>query len=159
MLVGLAGAAIVMRPGTDIFQWMALLPLIGAIFFALFQIVTRLLAGRDRFETTLCCSFTVGAVLVLGAAALTDWKTPDLQDLFAMAGLGGLGFLAHLTMVQSLNMADASLVAPFNYVRVVWAIGLGYLLFGAVPGLWTFVGGGIVIASGLYVLWRETRRQ
>ena len=62
-------------------------------------------------------------------------------------------------MLQSLSAADASLVAPFNYVRVLWAIGLGYVLFEETPGLWTFVGGGIVIASGLYVLWRETARR
>ncbi len=80
-----------------------------------------------------------------------------MQDIFAIGALGGMGFIAHYTMVQSLNAADASLVAPFNYVRVLWAIGLGYLLFGEIPDLWTFVGGGIVIASGLYVLWRETR--
>jgi drug/metabolite transporter (DMT)-like permease len=159
VLVGLAGAAIVMQPGTDIFQWLALLPLIGAIFFAFFQLITRLLAGRDSFETTLCYSFGVGAVVVLTTAALTNWKTPSYEETLAIAGLGALGFTAHLTMLLSLNAADASLVAPFNYVRVLWAILLGFVLFNEIPGVWTFVGGGIVIASGLYVLWRETRKK
>jgi drug/metabolite transporter (DMT)-like permease len=159
VLVGLAGAAIVMQPGTDIFQWLALLPLIGAIFFAFFQLITRLLAGRDSFETTLCYSFGVGAVVVLTTAALTNWKMPGYEETLAIAGLGALGFTAHLTMLLSLNAADASLVAPFNYVRVLWAILLGFVLFNEIPGIWTFVGGGIVIASGLYVLWRETRKK
>ncbi len=159
VLIGLTGAAVVMQPGTAIFQWLALLPLIGAIFFAFYQIVTRLLAGRDSFETTLCYSFAVGAVVVLTAAALIDWKPLTLWEIASIAGMGVLGFLAHLTMLQSLSAADASLVAPFNYVRVLWAIGLGYVLFEETPGLWTFVGGGIVIASGLYVLWRETARR
>lgn len=159
VLVGLAGAAIVMRPGTAIFQWLALLPLIGAIFFAFYQIVTRLLSGRDGFETTLFYSFAVGAAVVLTVAALTGWKTPTLEQTGVLVVMGALGFMAHLTMLESLKAADASLVAPFNYVRVLWAIGLGYLLFGETPGLWTYVGGGVVIASGLYVLWRETRRR
>lgn len=159
VLVGLCGAAIVMRPGTAIFQWLALLPLIGAVFFAFYQIVTRLLSGRDSFETTLFYSFAVGAAVVLGLAFLTDWATPNLQQLGALGLMGSLGFVAHLTMLQSLKAADASLVAPFNYVRVLWAIGLGYLWFQEVPGLWTYIGGGVVIASGLYVLWRETRQK
>jgi drug/metabolite transporter (DMT)-like permease len=159
VLVGLAGAAIVMQPGTEIFQWLAVLPLIGAIFFAFYQIVTRMLSGRDSFETTLFYSFAVGAVVVLGAAWATGWRAPDAAQWAELALMGALGFVAHLTMLQSLKAADASLVAPFNYVRVLWAIGLGYLWFREVPGLWTFVGGGIVIASGLYVLWRETRKK
>lgn len=159
VLVGLTGAAIVMRPGTAIFQWLALLPLIGAVFFAFYQIVTRLLSGRDGFETTLFYSFGVGSAVVLVVAALTDWTTPDLRESGVLLFMGVLGFVAHFTMLESLKAADASLVAPFNYVRVLWAIGLGYIWFDEAPGLWTYVGGGIVIASGLYVLWRETRRE
>lgn len=159
VVVGLAGAALVMRPGTAIFQWLALLPLIGAIFFAVYQIVTRRLAGRDGFETTLFYSFAFGAVVVLTAAAFTGWVWPSPGQWALLGCMGGLGFLAHLTMLESLSAADASLVAPFNYVRVLWAIALGYLLFGETPGVWTIVGGGVVIASGLYVIWRETRKK
>ncbi len=157
--VGLMGAAIVMQPGTAIFQWLALLPLIGAIFFAFYVIVTRLLAGRDSFETTMFYSFAIGASVVLAVAALTGWRTPDAEEAGILLGMGALGFVAHFTMLQSLGAADASLVAPFNYVRVLWAIGLGFVWFGETPGQWTFVGGGVVVASGLYVLWRETRRK
>lgn len=157
--VGLIGAAIVMQPGTEIFQWLALLPLIGAIFFAFYQIVTRLLSGRDSFETTLFYSFAVGSIVVLSAAWATDWKPLVQGEVLELALMGVLGFIAHLTMLESLKAADASLVAPFNYVRVLWAIGLGYLLFDEIPGFWTFVGGAVVIASGLYVIWRETRKK
>lgn len=158
VIFGLLGAAIVMRPGTEIFRWIALLPLIGAVFFAFFQIFTRQLAGRDSFETTLFYSFGVGAAAVLTAAAVTDWKTPNLEEAGLLALMGALGYVAHFTMLQSLSAADVSLVAPFNYVRVLWAIGLGYWWFAEIPGLWTFIGGGVVVASGLYVVWRETRK-
>ena len=71
--------------------------------------------------------------------------------------MGALGMVAHLTMLQSLESADASLVAPFNYVRIIWAVALGYLWFGTAPGMATIIGGGVIVASGLFVLWRETR--
>ncbi len=157
VLVGLAGAAIVMQPGTAIFQWLAVLPLVGAIFFAFYQLITRLLAGRDGFETTLFYSFLVGSIVVLAAAYGAGWKPLALDEAAFIAGMGALGFIAHLTMLASLGAADASLVAPFNYVRVLWAVALGYLWFRETPGVWTIVGGGIVIGSGLYVLWREAR--
>ncbi|MFZ8896954.1 MAG: DMT family transporter [Alphaproteobacteria bacterium] len=159
VIVGLCGAAIVMQPGTAIFQWLAILPLIGAIFFAFYQIVSRKLLGRDGFETTLFYSFLVGSILVLSAAYITNWKTLSFDEFTYIAVMGCLGFTAHLTMLHSLAVADASLVAPFNYVRVLWAIGLGYIWFGEVPGLWTFFGGGIVIASGLFIIWRETLKK
>ena len=122
---GLIGAAIVMRPGTEIFQWMALLPLIGAMFFAGYTIITRMLAGRDRFETTLFYSFLVGSTVVLGAAYVVGWQEPTFAEWIQLAGMGALGMVAHLTMLQSLESADASLVAPFNYVRIIWAVGWG----------------------------------
>lgn len=159
VIVGLGGAAVVMQPGTAIFQWLAILPLIGAIFFAFYQIVSRKLSGRDGFETTLFYSFLVGAGLVLATSYATNWTPLSLSEACYIAAMGCLGFTAHLTMLQSLAAADASLVAPFNYVRVLWAIGLGYIWFDETPGIWTFIGGGIVIASGLYIIWRETRKK
>jgi len=159
VVVGLGGAAIVMRPGSEIFQWLAVLPLVGAIFFALYTIVTRVIGGRDPFETTMFYSFGVAAAAVLAVAALTDWQWPTAWEWGQIMLMAALGCAGHFGMLQALAWADASLVAPFNYVRVLWAIGLGYLWFGAIPSAWTFAGGGVVIASGLYVLWRETRRR
>ena len=68
-----------------------------------------------------------------------------------------LGFAAHYSIVRSLEIADASTVAPLNYVRLVWAIGIGFVVFGDVPGAATLAGGAIIVASGLYVVCREAR--
>ena len=67
-----------------------------------------------------------------------------------------LGFAAHFSIVRSLGLADASRVAPLNYVRLVWAIGIGLVVFGDVPEATTIAGGAIIVASGLYVVYRET---
>jgi len=150
VLVGMVGATLVVRPGTDVFQWAALLTILGAFFFALFNIATRMLGGTDRPLTTVLYTFVVSTALVSVAMPVV-WVTPSTSQwlLFAVSGL--LGFVAHFSMARSMVLADASAVAPLHYVRLVWAIGIGLLVFNHVPDAWTLAGGGLIVASGIYV--------
>jgi drug/metabolite transporter (DMT)-like permease len=150
VLVGMVGAVLVVRPGTDVFQWAALLTILGAFFFALFNIATRILGGTDRPLTTVLYTFVVSTALVSVAMPVV-WVTPSTSQwlLFAVSGL--LGFVAHFSMARSMVLADASAVAPLHYVRLVWAIGIGLLVFDHVPDAWTLAGGGLIVASGIYV--------
>jgi drug/metabolite transporter (DMT)-like permease len=70
----------------------------------------------------------------------------------AMGALGGLG---HLILIRALTVAPASLLAPFVYSQIVWALALGYLVFGDAPDVWMLLGGTVIVASGLYVFYRE----
>ncbi len=151
---GMAGALIVVRPGAAVFHWASVLPLVGAFFFAVFNIVTRLLRSADSPLATLVHTFGIGSVLISFALPFV-WVTPTLAEGLVFAATGVLGFLAHFSIVRSLELADASTVAPLNYVRLVWAIGIGFVLFGDVPGAATLAGGAIIVASGLYVACRE----
>lgn len=153
--VGMAGALIVVQPGSAVFHWASVLPFVGAFFFALLNIVTRLLRAADSTLTTLLHTFGVGSVLISLALPFV-WATPTLTECLIFAAAGVLGFGAHFSIVRSLEIADASTVAPLNYVRLVWAIGIGFVVFGDVPGPATLAGGAIIVASGLYVLYRET---
>ena len=85
------------------------------------------------------------------------WTVPTPAECLVFAAAGVLGFTAHFAIVRSLELADASTVAPLNYVRLVWAIGIGLVVFGDVPEAarpsW---GGAVIVASGLYVVYRET---
>ena len=83
------------------------------------------------------------------------WTTPTPAECVIFAATGVLGFAAHFSIVRSLELADASRVAPLNYVRLVWAIGIGFVVFGDLPEVTTIAGGAIIVASGLYVLYRE----
>jgi drug/metabolite transporter (DMT)-like permease len=150
VLVGMAGASLVMRPGSEVFHWAALLTLMGAFFFALFNIATRMLGGYDRPLTTVLYTFVVSTALV-SLAMPAVWVTPTaLQwSLFAVSGL--LGFIAHFSIARSMVLADASAVAPLQYVRILWAIAIGFAVFGHVPDPWTLAGGGLIVASGIYV--------
>ena len=152
---GMAGALIVVRPGAAVFHWASLLPLVGAFFFALFNILTRLLRSADSTIVTLFHTFGIGSAIISLALPFV-WSAPTPAECLVFAATGVLGFAAHFSIVRSLELADASRVAPLNYVRLVWAIGIGYAVFGDLPGTATLIGGTIIVASGLYVVWRET---
>ena len=151
VLVGMIGACLVVRPGTDVFHWASLLTLLGAFFFALFNIATRMLGGFDRPLTTVLYTFVVSTALVSLAMPMV-WVTPTGAQwlLFAVSGL--LGFSAHFCIARSLVLADASAVAPLHYVRLVWAIAIGFVVFAHVPDAWTLAGGALIVVSGIYVV-------
>jgi drug/metabolite transporter (DMT)-like permease len=151
VLVGMIAAALVVRPGTGVFHWAALLTLLGAVFFALFNIATRVLGGFDRPLTTVLYTFVVSTTIVSFAMPMV-WVTPSTEQWLLFAASGLLGFAAHFAIARSLVLADASAVAPLHYVRLVWAIGIGFVVFDQVPDPWTLAGGVLIVASGIYVL-------
>lgn len=153
-LAGLAGAMIVVRPGSEVFQWAALLPIGSALFFALFQLITRKLAGQDGTMTTLLYTQVVAA-----AGAPFFWTPISLQQ-FGYAFLAGfVGLAAHICMFNAFRLADASLLAPINYTRIVASVLLGYFMFGDLPDIYTIAGGAVIVGSGLFVIWRESYRR
>ena len=151
VFVGMIGASLVVRPGTDVFHWAALLTLLGAFFFALFNIATRVLGGFDRPLTTVLYTFTVSTALV-SLAMPAVWVTPTTLQWLLFAASGLLGFAAHFSMARSLVLADVSAVAPLHYVRLIWAIGIGLVVFDHMPDAWTLAGGALIVASGIYVV-------
>jgi drug/metabolite transporter (DMT)-like permease len=156
VIVGLVGAMIVVRPGSEVFQWAALLPIGSALFFAIFQLITRKLAGQDSAMTTLLYTQVVAA---LGASlAVPFFWTPVTAYQLGFAFMAGVvGLAAHICMFNAFRLADASLLAPINYTRIVASVLLGYFIFGDLPDFYTIVGGAVIIGSGLFVIWRETQ--
>jgi len=155
VLVGLAGAMVVVRPGSEVFQWAALLPIGSALFFALFQLITRKLAGQDSTMTTLLYTQVVAAAGAVLAAPF--FWTPITLSEFGYVYMASLvGLAAHICMFNAFRLADASLLAPINYTRIVASVLLGYFMFGDLPDFYTVAGGAVIIASGLFVIWRES---
>lgn len=156
-LVGLTGVLVVIRPGTEAFQATALFPLLGATSWAAAAVVTRKMSGSDHPLTTLAYSALVGS-LALGVALPFNWVTPSASQI-GFAFLMGLFFaIGQWFVVLAYRHGNASVIAPFSYVQLLWAGVLGYLVFGAVPDGWTIVGAGIIAASGLYTAYRERVR-
>lgn len=155
--VGMTGAVLVIRPGTELFHWASLLTVLGALFFALFNIATRKVGGFDRPMTTVFYTFVISTVLLSAVMPLV-WIAPAPVEWWLFAASGLLGFVAHFSIARSLVLADASAVAPLNYVRLLWAIGIGLVVFGHVPDAWTLAGGALIVASGIYVTGASAQR-
>lgn len=149
--VGMLGGVLVVRPGTDFFNWATLLTLVGATFFALFNIATRALGRDDRPLTTVLYTFVVSLALTSLAMPFV-WVTPTSVQWTLYAASGLLGFVAHFSIARALGLADASVLAPLHYVRLVWAIAIGVVVFGNVPDAWTLAGGALIVGAGLYVV-------
>ena len=97
----------------------------------------------------------MAGTVVMSAVVPFYWTTPTLMDALALATFGWIGFLGHLCLLYALTQAPASTLAPFNYAGFVWAVIIGFLIFGELPDALTFVGAGIILGAGIYVWWRE----
>ena len=156
VIIGFVGVMVVMRPGFTIFDWMSILPLITALFYAGVQISTRILGRTDGALTTLLYS-SAGGAIISTIGVLFFWVTPSLGQWFVLGWLGFLGALGHYLMIKAYEIAPASLLAPFDYTTLIWATILGFIAFGDLPDAWTVLGALIIMSSGLYLIRRESR--
>jgi drug/metabolite transporter (DMT)-like permease len=155
IIVGFCGVLLVARPGSGGIHPAALLVLGAAVCYAFYTISTRILSRSDTDKTTNFYSNLVGATAI--ALAVPFFWTPQSNPLviLMMASMGLFSGLGHYLLIRGHRLAPASVLAPFIYTEIVWMIALGYLMFGDVPNRWTMAGVAVVIASGLYLLYRE----
>jgi len=153
VLVGFVGVVLALRPSAASFTLPALIALGGSMFFSVLMITTRML--RETQDTVLIAG-QIGATLLFGAAvAPFGWVTPSWRDFLLMSLFGVLSIVALACVNRSLKLASASVVVPYQYTMIVWAIVLGYVVFGDVPDLFTLAGAAVIIAAGLYIFWRK----
>ncbi len=157
--VGFVGVLIITRPGIGAMHPAALLSMAGAVSYAFYNILTRVLASTDRSETTLVYSGLVGLALTTPLVPFVWSAPPSPLAWVLLAGLGVFGAVGHWVLILAHARAPAPVLAPFIYTQIVWMLTLGYLVFGDWPDPWTFVGAGVVIASGLYLFYRERAGQ
>jgi drug/metabolite transporter (DMT)-like permease len=153
--VGFLGVLLVARPGAGGIHPAAILSVGGAACYAVYSISTRILSRTDSNETTNFYSNLVGAVLVSIAVPFVWTPQGDPLIIVLMCTMGLFSGLGHYLLIVGHRMAPASVLAPFIYTEIVWMIALGLLVFGDVPNRWTLAGVAVVIASGLYLLYRE----
>jgi len=148
VIAGFIGVLIIIRPGSGIFGWAALIPLAMAVVYAIFQVLTRHFAGEDDPLTTLFFSGLVGA-LAVSTFVPFYWVTPSPGDWFLLIALGLIGAGGHWMLILAFQRADASILAPMTYTHLVFAIILGMVVLGTTPDHWSFIGMGVVAVSGL----------
>ncbi len=153
--VGFAGALIVVRPGSSDHGLATALLLANAVASALIQILSRKLAGRDRAITSNTYMVVIG-FFVLSLPLPFVWQNPaNTLDLLVFAAMGVFGAAGHYFLVSAFERAPATFVTPFNYLNIIGAALLGYMIFGHLPDAWTWVGAAIIAGSGIFVLVRE----
>lgn len=154
--VGFAGVVVMVRPTPEMFRIVALIPIVAALIGALRDIVTRKMGTGG--ESTLMV-LIVSTAIVGFAGLLTlpfGWVALRPLDFLMFLGTSVLVAFAQGLMIESLKYGEVGLVGPFKYTSLVWAVLLGLVFWGDVPGLWTLAGSLLVIASGLYIWHRET---
>ncbi len=151
VLLGLIGALIIIRPGVSVISWTSVLPLIGAILWAVYQVLTRLVSRSDRSKTSLAYVALIG-MIIFSSIAPFYWRTPDIVGWILLLTSGLLGSLAAYALMKALELAPASVLQPYNYSLLVWAVILGIIIFGDVPELLTMIGSGIIVFAGVYAI-------
>jgi drug/metabolite transporter (DMT)-like permease len=155
VIVGLIGALIVIRPGFGQAGWAAMLPLFSALAYTLYLITTRMLSAIDSSATIFLYTGLVGT-LVMTAVVPFFWTAPTLGGWLLMITLGLLGGGGHYLVIQAFRRAPASALSPFGFVVIIWTTTTGYLVFGDVPDAPTILGATIIIASAVFVFYRES---
>lgn len=155
IVVGFLGVLVITRPGVGGLEWTALFALAAATVFALYTISTRILAGHDSTVTTFFYTPLIG-LIGFAPFGIAVWETPpDLFHWLLLFMTGIVGGLGHLLMILAYRRAPAPVLAPFMYIQLIWMTASGILVFGDFPSSWTFIGAAIVVASGLYLWFRE----
>lgn len=156
VLAGFCGVLIIVRPGGAMFTPAALLALATPFCFALYQLLTRKLAGVDSSFTTLFISALVGTVM-LSVTLPFAWVVPAAFDLALLVFLGTLGAVGHFLLIRAFDYAPPSVLAPFVYAQLVTVLVLGYLVFGDFPDGLSLVGMAIIVLSGAWIASRQAR--
>lgn len=153
---GFLGVLIMLRPTPDAVQLLAVVPIVAALFSALRDVTTRRISATESSNAIM---FWSNALLLAaaGATAAFGWKPMSFADLWQLAAMGIIVGVAHWVMIEAYRLGEAALVSPFKYTGIVWGALFGYLVWGTVPDNFILSGGALVIASGLYILHRETR--
>ncbi len=152
---GFLGMLVVIRPGLGIFHPAIFLVLIAATLFAVRQLVSRWLSGVDPVSTTVAYTAIV-AFLIVSVFQPFVWMTPDnnraLLLAFAMASTAAVG---EVLIIKALDVAQSVALAPIHYTLIIWGTLFGFSVFGDLPDMWTLLGCGVIVVSGLYTTYRE----
>jgi drug/metabolite transporter (DMT)-like permease len=152
--VGFVGVLIILQPGFDVFDPLAVIPLVSAVMFAIYGLLNRYVARRDATATSFFYTGITGAILMTGIG-LWFWEPMARADWAWMIALCITGVTGHWLLIRCYEAAEASAVQPFAYFQLVFASTIGMLVFGETLRSNVAIGAAIIVAAGLFTLWRE----
>lgn len=156
VFVGLIGAVVVLRPGSGFFSWGAVAALGSSMLWAVSLLMAKQLA---KYDSSMTITFYQPLMIAPFAflATLPVWVWPSLEAWLVLFAMGLFAGIANYCYVHALRIADASICMPADYVRLLWMVSWGYLLFAEIPAISTWVGAALIMGSTLFITWRESR--
>ena len=154
--VGFIGILIILNPGNGIFSPYALVPLAGAILFALYGLLTRYVGQYDSSSTSFFWTGVVGSI-AMTVVGLNFWDPVSKSDWSIMLLLSASGVVGHYLLIKCYEVAEASAVQPFAYLQLIWASMIGIIIFGEQITTNVLIGACIIVGAGLFTLWRERK--
>ena len=154
IFLGFIGVLVIMRPGLSIFDPKSLIPLSAALFLGLYQVVTRKASEYDQNETSLFYTAITG-ILIMGSISFFYWIPINLSFILLFMGVGVFYSLGLYLQIIALSKARASMVQPFHYTLIFWAIIFGFIFYNDVPDLFTITGATIIASSGIYIFLKK----
>ena len=157
IFIGFLGVLIIMRPGLSIFDPKSLIPLTGAFFLSIYQIVTRKVSEIDSNETSLFFTSIVGMIL-MGFIGYNYWQPIMEYSFLFFISMGVFYSLGLYFQIIALSIVKAGIIQPFHYTLIFWAIIFGYVFYDDLPDLPTLIGGLVIAVSGIYTLNKKEQR-
>jgi len=151
IFIGFIGVLIILRPTSSIFDPKALLPLVAAFVLGLYQIITKKVSEHDPTEVSLFYTSIVG-IITMSFLASSFWKPIDLSSYILFLAIGIFFSLGIYLQIIALSKARASIIQPFHYTLIFWAIILGYIFYDDIPDFFTLIGALVITISGIFVL-------
>jgi len=152
--IGFLGMLIILQPGVQVFEPAAVLAIASALMFAVYGLLTRYVARKDRARTSFFWT-GIGGALVMTVAGIWFWQPMRGPDWVWMGMLSVTGVTGHYLLIKCLEVAEASSVQPFAYFQLVFVSIIGVFLFGEVIQLNVALGAGLIVAAGVFTFWRE----
>jgi drug/metabolite transporter (DMT)-like permease len=157
ILIGFLGVLIILQPGYAVFSPWALVPLLSAFMFAIYGLLTRYVARGDSASVSFFWTGTAGAA-AMTLVGVWFWEPMTLPDWGWMATLCCTAVVGHWLLIRAFAVAEASAIQPFAYLQLVWASGIGLVLFDETLRTNVAVGASLVVAAGVFTLWRQRVR-
>ncbi len=170
LIVGFAGVLIAMNPAGGAFQWVAILPLLCALTYAISQVIARQIGDRETTLTTGFLTIAFAGLLIVPMGYLVsqlidfgqefrhlrwDWQLPEAERLHLLVLLGVVGMVGFMLLSRAYQIAHASLIAPFDYTYLPFAMAMAFLVWEEIPAVNTMVGMMLIVAGGIYLGYRE----
>ena len=156
-VVGFSGVLIVLNPSSDaLITYGAVMGMLSVVFYSFTALLLRRLGNRDG-TVTIAFWFTTLIGIGAGLFAIPSWKPVDPDDWFLLLVLGITGTGGQVLLTAAFRRASVGVVAPFDYLHMIWALMYGYWLWGYLPGMETWIGSSVLVMSGLYIIYREKR--